>query len=494
MGKLRWSALFYAFALILAVAACGGDDDADDTTTTTAAPTTTTTATTVAPPSGPTGDVLTGGLLYDKWWTVAGVDEPTTDQALWATQSDNTRSGKDTWRCKECHGWDYKGADGAYGGGSHFTGFAGVYGAQGQSAADLTAVMTTGDHDFSSSLSEQNIADLVVFVQAGLADYGQFIDADKGIIGGDVANGESLYVATCTACHGADGTTLNFGDDDDPEFVATIAQDNPWEFFHKVRYGQPGSNPPMPASEAAGWSLEDVRDIAAYSQTLATEVGDADATALGGLLYDKWWKVVGADEPTTDNPVFARQTSNERSGGDTWRCKECHGWDYQGVDGAYSSGSHMTGFPGIFGAKDKSAEDIIAQISGQVDAEHDFSGLLSDIEIAALAAFVRDGLLDMSVLIDLETKAPIGGDIAAGEALFTSNCTACHGADGTALNFGDDEEPEYVGALSAGNPWEVAHKILFGHPGSNPAMPAQFTNGWGDQEIVDILTYLQTLP
>jgi len=37
---------------------------------------------------------------------------------LWATQSSNTRSGKDTWRCKECHGWDYMGVDGAYGSGS----------------------------------------------------------------------------------------------------------------------------------------------------------------------------------------------------------------------------------------------------------------------------------------------------------------------------------------------------------------------------------------
>ena len=27
----------------------------------------------------------------------------------------------------------------------------------------------------------------------------------------------------------------------------------------------------------------------------------------------------------------------------TWRCKECHGWDYRGAPGAYSIGSDFTG-------------------------------------------------------------------------------------------------------------------------------------------------------
>jgi thiosulfate dehydrogenase len=52
--------------------------------------------------------------LYDSWWTVTGTDRPTTDQPLWQTQTTNTRTGADTWRCKECHGWDYQGKDGAY--------------------------------------------------------------------------------------------------------------------------------------------------------------------------------------------------------------------------------------------------------------------------------------------------------------------------------------------------------------------------------------------
>jgi len=74
----------------------------------------------------PQGNSVTGGLLYDQWWVVTGAEQPTEDHPLWASQSTNTRSGPDTWRCKECHGWDYQGADGAYGSGSHLTGFPGT--------------------------------------------------------------------------------------------------------------------------------------------------------------------------------------------------------------------------------------------------------------------------------------------------------------------------------------------------------------------------------
>jgi len=79
-----------------------------------------------------------------------------------------------------------------------------------------------------------------------------------------------------------------------------------------------------------------------------TEVIISGSASEGGRLYDKWWKEAEIDEPTGDQPQWATQSTNTRSGPDTWRCKECHGWDYKGVDGAYSSGSHRTGIAGIF--------------------------------------------------------------------------------------------------------------------------------------------------
>ncbi|MFV1859618.1 MAG: hypothetical protein ACC647_09750, partial [Anaerolineales bacterium] len=82
-----------------------------------------------------------------------------------------------------------------------------------------------------------------------------------------------------------------------------------------------------------------------------TEMVLSGSVSGGGLLYDKWWKAAGVDEPSGDNPLWARQDTNTRTDTATWRCKECHGWDYQGAEGAYGSGSHFTGFPGILSAQ-----------------------------------------------------------------------------------------------------------------------------------------------
>jgi mono/diheme cytochrome c family protein/nitrate reductase cytochrome c-type subunit len=212
-----------------------------------------------------------GGRLYDKWWNEAGVDEPGSDQPLWASQSTNTRSGADTWRCKECHGWDYQGAAGAYGSGSHFTGFPGVFDIQSQSFETIVAYIngtTSADHDF-SAMGNDAINDLATFLKSNLIDVSPLIDPEtKAAIGGNTTNGEELYTG-CSACHGADGRAINFGDDDDPTFVVTLALDNPWEFLHKVRAGQPGTA--MPASLDAGWSMDNLLDLLAFSQTLPTE-------------------------------------------------------------------------------------------------------------------------------------------------------------------------------------------------------------------------------
>jgi thiosulfate dehydrogenase len=62
---------------------------------------------------------------------------------------------------------------------------------------------------------------------------------------------------------------INFHDPDDPEFVGNIAIDNPWEFIHKVRAGQPGTA--MPSSIVLGWSLQDVIDVLTFAQSLPTE-------------------------------------------------------------------------------------------------------------------------------------------------------------------------------------------------------------------------------
>jgi cytochrome c553 len=247
----------------------------------------------------------------------------------------------------------------------------------------------------------------------------------------------------------------------------------------------------MKKSVVLGFTLVLVGSLLVVGSVAAQE----DSVSRGGRLYDKWWSVTGADEPIIDQALWAMQSTNTRSGADTWRCKECHGWDYQGEDGAYGSGSHFTGFPGVFDAAQTSTlEELAAALKGSTNPDHDFSSVLDDAAINDLATFLKNGLVDYRQYIDYGAKAPVGADDASGAQLYADTCTACHGSEGSALNFGDEDEPEYVGTIAVDNPQEFVHKIRFGQPGSEPIMPAAIDAGWSMQDVVDVLAYSQTLP
>ncbi len=448
-------------------------------------------------------NAVRGGQIYDTWWTaIAGGEEehmegeeeehahemsgPEEDHPLWATQSTNTRSGADTWRCKECHGWDYLGADGAYGSGSHFTGFPGVMAASSKSVDEVIAALSGGtnpDHDFSTVMDEHDLADLAAFITTSLIDDSELLNADKNS-NGDASNGETLYGGVCVLCHGPAGNAINFGAIGDAEFIGHVAGDNPWEFIHKVRFGQPGW--PMPSAIGNGWSNQDVADVLAYAETLTTDA----ALSQGGQLYDKWWEALGIEAPEGDQALWATQSTNTRSGTDTWRCKECHGWDYMGADGVYGSGSHATGFPGVLGAAAMSSDEALGWLNGTANADHDFSGMMDEAALNALVVFLQQEATDISAYVGAD--GVVNGDPRNGRDLFGETCAACHGVDGRTMNFGSADEPEFVGTIAADNPWEFFHKGSFGQPGE--PMPMGMALGWTMQDIADVLAYAQTLP
>ena len=429
------------------------------------------------------GDSLRGGLLYDKWWKPLGLDEPESDHPLWATQSDNTRSGADTWRCKECHGWDYQGADGAYGSGSHMTGFTGVFQMAGADPNEVLAALqgaTNSDHDFSNEMDEQALIDLALFINAELVDYGQMIGDDKAALSTDAATGNDLYQETCSECHGPEGLAVNFGKlVNDVDYVAGIANGNPWEFLHKSRFGQPGTE--MPSVIDSGWSLEEQAALLAYAQTQPNE----SPIAQGGQMWDKWWKAMGIDAPEGDQPLWTSQTSNERDGDDTWRCKECHGWDYKGADGAYASGSHFTGFSGVLGSTD----DLLGWMNGTANTDHDFSAYMDESVMSMMVAFIQEGTVDMSTYIN-EDKT-VNADPSTGQALYEIGCSRCHGEDGQTINFNDDD-PTYLSDVANDNPWETLHKAANGQPGT--AMTSGINLGWSWEDLAAVISYVQTLP
>ncbi len=214
-------------------------------------------------------DLVRGGLLYDKWWKVNDGTEPSSTYSLYTT---GVKTGADTWRCKECHGWDYIGKDGRYSGGSHFTGFDGVMDASANShSAIFDAIKDAGgDHDFSSSLSDADVLDLAKFITDGLLDMYAYMDADTYVGTGDVTNGAALFATNCTLCHGADGTTLDFKDSAGIQGVGWLANDNPQETFHKIRWGHPGTVAPneMPSMVDLGLTDAETGDILTFVQTL----------------------------------------------------------------------------------------------------------------------------------------------------------------------------------------------------------------------------------
>jgi thiosulfate dehydrogenase len=215
----------------------------------------------------------------------------------------------------------------------------------------------------------------------------------------------------------------------------------------------------------------------------------------GGLLYDKWWAHLEVDVPEGDHPLWSTQTTNTRSGADTWRCKECHGWDYLGAEGAYGSGSHLTGFVGVYNARTKSVEDIVAILKGSANPDHDFSLYMTDKSLADLAQFIR-GVRDYRAHVIYNTKAPNNGNSANGQVLFELEigCQRCHGLDGAKINFGSAEEPELLGTIAVDNPQEFLHKVLYGQPGSDPRMTGAIELGWSMNDLVDIMAYAQSLP
>ncbi|MBF8304039.1 MAG: hypothetical protein HW399_414, partial [Dehalococcoidia bacterium] len=217
----------------------------------------------------------------------------------------------------------------------------------------------------------------------------------------------------------------------------------------------------------------------------------ADILAHSGRLYDSWVSELKATNPTGEQPLWATQTTNKNTGGTTWRCKECHGWDYKGKNGAYGKGSHLTGFTGVInGAAAQSREQLLGIMSGANDYRHDFSKLLGDPHTGHIVDFLKFGVVNLTPHIDYSTKKPIGSNVAEGKKAYDASCAVCHGADGRTLKFGSAQE--VVGTIAVDNPWEFVHKVRFGQP--NSAMPSGVVNGWSMQQVVDVLGYSQTLP
>lgn len=433
------------------------------------------------------GDMIRGGKLYDSWWGETQQEAPTENNPLWAKQTTDKAKGANTWKCTECHGWDYKGVDGVYGKGSHMTGFPGIMKANGKSPAENLAMLTgkiNPDHDFSGVMEEQDLVDLALFVSKGTVDVDIALEKD-GTPKGDVAAGKVVFDKICSTCHGPNGNAINFKTPAAVEYLNHPATENPWQFLHRTRIGV--TLWPMPSAADNKLSEQDLANVLAYVRTL-----DKPALALGGgQLYDKWYTVLGVKTPADNMPLWKTQTTNTAKGASTWTCRECHGLDYLGKDGVYGSGKHMTGFPGLMDSASKSEADLTAALIGKTNPDHDFSKLMSEKDIAALVHFIKTEMFAIAPHVKAD-GITVDGDMAHGKTVFEQTCVGCHGKDGKLLNFKTAEAPEYVGTVAAGEPQVCLHRVTFGVPGF--PMSAGLDLGLSVKDVTDVCAYAQTLP
>ncbi|MFN3867579.1 MAG: c-type cytochrome [Hyphomicrobiaceae bacterium] len=110
--------------------------------------------------------------------------------------------------------------------------------------------------------------------------------------------------------------------------------------------------------------------------------------------------------------------------------------------------------------------------------------MISDEELARVAAFVREGRHDADRHIERAT-AKAEGDAKRGAELFQNICAMCHGFDGRLHDWGTKDAPAFVGTEAQAFPAEGLHKMRYAHPGaamvSLRALPLQ--------DAVDVLTY-----
>ena len=183
-----------------------------------------------------------GGRLYDQYFKENNTAKPDADHASYPNKGG--KYGKDaSWRCKECHGWDYKGKDGAYASGGHATGIKGINGSAGKDTAAIVAIMKDARHGYTDKqLTTKDMDDLALFVSKGQADMGKYVDASTNKAKGNAAKGEVYFNTLCAGCHGIDGKKIK-----DAAPIGSVAS-NAYEMLHKVMNGQPGEG--MPALRA----------------------------------------------------------------------------------------------------------------------------------------------------------------------------------------------------------------------------------------------------
>jgi len=464
-------------------------------------------------------DVEKGAQLYDRWWLISNTSPSPGENSthpLWPA-SNTVKNGPQTWRCSSCHGWDYRGKAGDYGDGAFATGFTGIVATTNSNVSMETAdnvysyIKETESHGFNNLFSDEEYYALTKFIMTmrnetltNNAVFNSIDDTSHYANNPNTINGKSLYennTTQCSVCHGVDGKLIDLIDNNivssPNKFLNNSALENPWAFIHAVRFGKPGTsmNGLYLSEDFLLNSIQAAIDILGHTQQVIIPNIER-----GALLFDKWWNVKAVK--TTSPPDFRNKQWIASDGAsdtsiisdkETWRCSVCHGWDYDGAEGALNNTQHdfYSGISGLYSLgtllNDKST--IVSLISNGITGiqDHTFSKYLSIEDISDVADFMLNNSSGIPATKSIYQTAKTNGDVTAGEIIYENSeegaCIACHGINGTSLSRVD------IGHLSLTNPEAFIHTVQYGHPGSN--MVTQFNNypGFTLEEASDVLQY-----
>lgn len=197
-------------------------------------------------PQTEAGLVAYGGQLYDWWYNITSGDIPRGTHP--SMPADSGRKGKKTWRCIECHGYDFNGAHGV----------TGVMGSAGKDPAAVEAILRDDKHAYTDDFfTADDFKALAIFVSKGVSDMSGYLKDGKAT--GDAANGQAIWETVCSVCHGADGKKIT-----DMPPVGAVVNKVPMRSLFRIRYGKPGAN--MPAMSI--FPMEVSVDVLTYAMTL----------------------------------------------------------------------------------------------------------------------------------------------------------------------------------------------------------------------------------
>jgi len=402
--------------------------------------------------------IVRGARLYDNLGAELKIRMPNQANPVFKTQQARV-SMADTWRCSTCHGWDYKGANG----------FPGITSRLKADPAAVVKVLRDANHKYDDLLDDGDRQDLVNFVVEGQTDMHKLVDL-AGRSKANLSNTDKIFATVCANCHGLEGDRLR-----QIPPLGISSKQRPNEVLHVALNGHPGGD--MPALRTLG------EDIAAkmltYLQSLRT-VNLPSSIANGGRLYDDWQAQVGGRFQALKHPSYPAKGYYANVPSETWRCKECHGWDYKGNAGQYANGIHATGVKGIRAMAGADTDRIMAMLGSSV---HMFGSVLKYRDLLDLANFVSYGQMDTDKVIDPKTGLA-KGDAAAGAPHYRTMCAACHGLDGRSPG------KRAIGRVSKEDPWHSLHNMLNGHP--DDTMPA--LREVEPSVINNLLAHMQSLP